>query len=146
MLKEVNSIAVCICFSLGQVRKGIDPPVVSSGLFTHNKSMLCSAVGSSDLILLKTCGVTLVLQASSSVLLCRYMKHSITLLYKNILKYNAFVHLEDAYIQNDLQQLHSCLEQSPWSNPGLSVVISGTMVIANRLLFAGIKPATFCLH
>lgn len=65
--------------------------------------MLCSAVGSSDLILLKTCGVTIVLQGSSSVLLCRYMKHSITLLYKYILKYNAFVNLEDAYIQSDLQ-------------------------------------------
>lgn len=45
-------------FSLGWVRKGIDPPVVSSGLFTYNKSMLRSAVGSSDLILLRTCGVT----------------------------------------------------------------------------------------
>lgn len=52
-------------FTLGWLRKAIDSPVVSSGLFTHNKSMLCSAVGCSyflDLIFLgKSCGVTLML-------------------------------------------------------------------------------------
>lgn len=56
-----------------------------------------------------------------------------------------FSYLEDAFIQSNLQQLYSCQEWSPWSNLGLSAMLSGTMVIEHWLLFAGIKPATFQL-